>query len=150
MRALATCLAVLAAWRGGAHADPAASQLSPSQGRREDAQRLREQLRDLERERPPAVVLPAPPAPERDARSTSMVAGVVLLCVAGASAVTTVALYAATPDDASANATAKTIGITTTTVTGIMGLSMVVAARRVRVAPTWGPKTAGLAISGRL
>ncbi len=79
-----------------------------------------------------------------------MLAGVVLLCVAGASAVTTVALYAAAPNGAFAYDTAKTIGITTTAVSGIVGLSLVVAARRVQVAPTWGPKTAGLAISGRL
>jgi hypothetical protein len=148
MRALATCLAVLA-WHG-AHADPAAPPLSPTQGRREDAQRLREQLRDVERERPPAEALPAPPSRASDTRPTSRVAGVVLLCVAGAAAVTTVALYAAAPDDASAYDTAKTIGLVATAIPGVVGLGIVISAHQVQVAPSVGPKTAGLAISGRL
>jgi hypothetical protein len=148
MRALAT-LAVLVAWHG-AHADPAAPPLSPAQGRREDAQRLREQLRDLEREQPPAAAAPAAPGPPAGAPSTSRVVGVVLLCIAGASAVTTVALYAASSSDAGAYGTAKTIGLTMTSVTGALGLSVVLASRPVQVGPSVGPKTAGLAISGRL
>lgn len=150
MRALATCLVVLA-WHG-AHADPAASPppLSPTQGRREDAQRLREQLRDVERERPPVEALPVPPSRAGDPRPTSRVAGVVLLCVAGASAVTTVALYAASPDDASAYDNAKTVGLVATAITGVVGLGIVISAHQVQVAPAVGPKTAGLAISGRL
>jgi hypothetical protein len=147
MRALAT-LAVLAAWHG-AHADPAAPPLSPLQGRREDAQRLREQLRDLERDHPPPAAAPAAPGPAA-APSTSRTVGVVLLCIAGISAVTTVALYAASSSDAGAYGTAKTIGLTTTSITGALGLSVMLASRPVQVGPSVGPKTAGLAISGRL
>lgn len=149
MRALAISLAVLAAWHA-AHADPAAPPLSPIQGHREDAQRLREQLRALDRERPPVVVSPAP-AGRAAAPSPSRAVGVILLCIAGASAVTTVALYAAAPDDRDdAFGTAQTIGLTTTAIAGVVGLSVVLASRPVQVAPSVGPKTAGLAISGRL
>jgi hypothetical protein len=147
MRALAT-LAVLAAWHG-AHADPAAPPLSPIQGRREDAQRLREQQRELEREHPPAAVAPAPPHPAAGDRSASRTVGVVLLSIAGASALTTVALYAAAPtsDD---YGTAKAIGFATAAIAGALGLGVMLASHRVQVGPSVGARAAGLAISGRL
>jgi hypothetical protein len=149
MRALAT-LAVLAAWHG-AHADPAAPPLSPIQSRREDAQRLREQQRELERERehPPAAVAPAPPRPAAGAGSSSRTVGVVLLAIAGASAATTVALYAGAPGDDD-YWPEKAIGIATTAIAGILGISVMGTSHLVQVAPSVGPRTAGLAISGRL
>lgn len=148
MRALATCLAVLAAWHG-ARAEPAPP-LSPSQTRREDAQRLREQLRELERERPPIEAPAAPPLRAVETRSRTMTAGVVLLCVAGLSAVTTLALYASASDGTDTYDAAKAIGLTTTAFGSVIGLSLVLSARQIQVAPAVGPRTAGLAISGRL
>lgn len=77
-----------------AGADPSAPQVNPIHLQREDAQRVREQQRDLDHELPiPAAAAPAPvPAPQ--AASTvpasggpnTHAIGVVLLGVAGASA----------------------------------------------------------------
>jgi hypothetical protein len=65
---VATAAAALAAASGeAAYADPGSPQVSPVRGAREDAQRLGEQLRDLDREgpsQPDAVPPPAPPAVE--------------------------------------------------------------------------------------
>ncbi|HEX7837652.1 MAG TPA: hypothetical protein VF469_09330, partial [Kofleriaceae bacterium] len=55
-------LALLAvAHGGGVHADPGTPQISPVHGQREDAQRLTEQLRGLDRASPPE---PVPVAPQ--------------------------------------------------------------------------------------
>jgi hypothetical protein len=61
MRSLvAIGLAMLAAAQAPAvHADPATPQLSPLHGRREDTERLREQLRALDRGAPPEPTGPA-------------------------------------------------------------------------------------------
>jgi hypothetical protein len=67
MRALvATGLALLVlAHPGPVYADPDAPQVSPHRGRGEDAQRLSEQLRDLDREPPPPLALTAVPSLQR-------------------------------------------------------------------------------------
>jgi hypothetical protein len=59
---VATGVAVVAAAFGEASADPASPQVSPIRGAREDAQRLGEQLRDLDREPAPEPG-PVPPSP---------------------------------------------------------------------------------------
>jgi hypothetical protein len=155
MRSLAaTCLALLAAWHGGVHADPAAPQLNPTEGRREDAQRLREQLRDLDSKRPPAPAQAAlPPGLTFDppSKPASVEVGVSLLWVAGFSALTTFAVYELaqhTPGDA--YDTAEALGIITTAATGAVGLALVLGNSGPRVTPTATPKAAGLAISGHL
>ncbi len=69
MRALvATGLALLAAVHGDVvYADPSTPQISPRQGQREDSQRLREQLRGLDREtQPEPVAAPSPPSTAAD------------------------------------------------------------------------------------
>jgi hypothetical protein len=69
MRAVAIGLTLLMAARAPAlHADPDAPQISPGRAQREDAQRLSEQLRGLERE-PAPVPAAAPAAQPRAGRA---------------------------------------------------------------------------------
>lgn len=158
MRSLgAICLVLWVAGSGEVHADPSAPQLSPIQGRREDAQRLREQLRDLDRRRPPVPVQAgASPGVTFDppSRTATQTAGMVLLAVAGLSAAITFSLYELSPDSTSSDFgaydTAKTIGLTTTAIAGVAGFGLVLGSSRTRVTPIATPKAAGLAISGRL
>ena len=159
---LATALALVAA--RGAHADPAAPQISPQPARHEDAQRLREQLRGLDRSTPvpspaeaAAAAAAAPPGapspPDAPAHPGYRKAGIALLAVGGAAALTTITLFATTPSDpdAAAGYDGPKLGFAlialTSTVTGVLLLSY---SRSVQVAPTATPGGAGVAISGRL
>ena len=163
MRWLAATALTLATVRG-AQADPAAPQVSPQPARHEDAQRLREQLRSLDRSAPPpspvnaaaaaGVVSPsAPPAPETSAHPGYRTPGIALLVVGGASALTTITLFATTPSDpdAAAGYDGPKIGFAlvalASTVTGFLMLNY---SRSVHVAPMVSAGGAGLAISGRL
>jgi hypothetical protein len=162
-RLLATALALGAA--RGAQADPAAPQISPQPARHEDAQRLREQLRGLDRgtPAPPAVPLlttgsaptgsPAASTADAPVRPGFRIAGIVLLSIAGASAITTVGLFAGTPNDPAEAASYDTPKLAfglTTLVAGVAGFVLLGQSRSVQVAPTVTPKAVGLAISGRL
>jgi hypothetical protein len=160
---LATAVALGAA--RGAHADPAAPQISPQPARHEDAQRLREQLRGLDRSTPtpPAVTLPttssaptaAPAAVTADtpSRPALRVTGIVLLTAAGLSAITTVALFAGTPSDPNETAsydTPKLVFGLSTLVAGVAGFVVLGQSRSVQVAPAVTARSVGVAISGHL
>jgi hypothetical protein len=166
VRALVATVAVavtaMAAHAGAAHADPTTPQLTPLRGQREDAQRLTEQLRALDREQPPA---PAPPPPPRapdtppgmsggPRNDVMRGAGVILLSVSALTALATLTLYATAPPDNSLTSgpwdTTKTLFLTTSVLTGLAGLGLTIASRSVQISPTASPKTVGLAISGRL
>jgi len=158
MRTLAAlCLAVWAAHGGAAQADPAAPQVNPAHDRREDTQRLREQLRSLERA-PAADGLTAPAAPpvlveQPRSRGVTLAAQIML----GAAALTglgAIALYATAPsdpaDDSGVLEVARPVLAATTVLVGIGGIAVLVAGRPVQIAPTVTPRAVGLAITGRL
>ncbi|HEX3761490.1 MAG TPA: hypothetical protein VHW23_22490 [Kofleriaceae bacterium] len=151
MRSLvAPCLALMIAAPGALRADPVAPQLSPIQGRREDAERLREQLRDVDPPRPPSVApVGPPPDVSFDPPSTpaSRVVGKGLLWIAAVLAVSGLGLHEADParfDDAATGL------IIAGAVAGGVGLSVMLVGRPARVAPMATARTAGLAISGSL
>jgi len=158
---LGTGLAVLIA-HGDVRADPSAPQVTPLPGRREDAQRLREQLRGLERVPvPAAVTLPSaaaaattvPGAASTEPAPTNKVA-VALLTIAGVAGVATLGLVvAASPgsNGSDYDTVEAALGVTAA-VTGALGLYALIRSRNqsVQVAPTVTPNALGLAISGRL
>jgi len=159
---LATALALAAA--RGAHADPAAPQISPQPARHEDAQRLREQLRSLDRSAAAptpaqaaaaaAAASPsAPSAPDVPAHPGYRKAGIAVLAVGGAAALTALTLFATTPSDPDAAAAydAPKLGFALVAVAGtVTGWLLLNYSNSVQVAPTVSPGAAGLAISGRL
>ena len=161
-RSLASGLAALAALvlgGGAAIADPAAPQLSPLPGHREDAQRLRDQLRELDREPGPKAAavtatapLPTTPAEPVAGSSGSKVGGVVLLSVAAASGIATLGLLAsASPGPNGSNYdTAETVLGITAAASATLGVLLLIKSQQVQVAPTVTPRAIGLAISGRL
>ncbi|HMG54888.1 MAG TPA: hypothetical protein VK601_15430, partial [Kofleriaceae bacterium] len=152
------CLAVWAAHGGAAHADPAAPQVSPSHDRREDAQRLREQLRRLEREPAAAVTAPAgataPPIVEQPRNPGLARAGQILLGSAALTGLIAIALYATAPsdpaDDSGPLEIARPVLAATTVLVGIGGIAVLVAGHPVQVAPTVTPRVVGLSFTGRL
>jgi hypothetical protein len=149
---------------GGAHADPGAPLLSPLRRQREDAQRLHEQQRESQHERPPqAAPAPAPP-PGPDsavpARHESRSAGVALLGIAGVSGVLALSLFigdagaeSAPGESGSSLGTWSSVFGATAAVSGFAGLVLVLSHRSgsaVQVAPAVGPRAAGLTIRVRL
>ena len=149
-----------------------AARLSPQPARREDAQRLREQLRSLDRDAPapsssgaPGTAQAGGPPGASTATSTAAatadrsgasgyrIAGILFLTLSGASALTTISLFASTPSDPKAadgyDAPKFAFGITTA-VTALTGFLLLGHSRSVQVTPTVTPKAVGLAISGRL
>lgn len=144
-------LALLAVAAGAVHAevraDPAAPQLSPGPGRREDAQRLQEQLRDLEPAAPLPPLPPAEPPPVVEPPSNVLgIAGVVLLCVAGGTGASVVALSA---DDGSDDGV-RTALLVTAAVSAAAGLTLVLTHRKVQAVPAVAPHAVGVAIAGHL
>ena len=156
---LGTGLAVLIA-HGDVRADPNAPQVTPLPGRREDAQRLREQLRGLERVPvPAAVTLPSTaaaatvPGASTEPTPTNKVA-VALLTIAGVSGLSTLGLVIASSPGSNGSdydTVEAALGVTAA-VTGALGLFTLIKSQNqsVQVAPTVTPKAVGLAISGRL
>src|ERR1044071_651533 len=158
-RLLGTGVAVLIA-HGDVRADPSAPQVTPLPARREDAQRLREQLRGLEGVRvPAAVTLPsagaaatmAPGAASTEPTPTNKVA-VALLTIAGVAGISTLGLViAASPgsNGSDYDTVEAALGVTAA-VTGALGLFTLIKSQgqSVQVAPTVTPKAVGLAISG--
>ena len=154
-----TCAVALVSHAVHAHADPAAPQLTPLHGQREDAQLLTNQLRTLDHEQPapapPVRAAPAIPAETVVHRDPALMgAGVVLLGISGVAALGTLTLYAAAPPDNSLTSdswdSTKTFFLTTSVLTGLAGLGLILASRSVQIAPTATSKSVGLAISGRL
>jgi hypothetical protein len=138
-----------------AAADPATPQLSPLHRQREDAQRLREQQRDLERPQPEAPSRPptprAPPAPAGATRHTTRNAGLVLLGIAGLSTVIALPLRSFdTPgDDGTATSTSNLL-LVTAAITATGGLVLVLSDRSLSVAPTVTARSVGVALMGRI
>jgi hypothetical protein len=141
---------------GAVRADPSAPQITPVPGHREDAQRLRDQLRGLDHESAPRTAdapTPTPPAPAEPSPSNpARTAAVVLLTVAGAATLGTLGTVVSSPNtgDTSNYDTAATVLGITAVVTGAIGYVLLVKSRSVQVAPTVTPGAVGLAISGRL
>jgi hypothetical protein len=161
---LGTGLAVLIA-HGDVCADPSAPQVTPAPGRREDAQRLREQLRGLERVPAPAAValpsaaaaattMPGAASAEPDpGNGTANKIAWGLLAVAAASGIATLTLISTTSQDSpnrSSYDSAETALSITAVATGSLGFLILARSASVKVSPTVTPKAVGLAISGRL
>lgn len=157
---LGTGLAVLIA-HGDVRADPSAPQVTPVPARREDAQRLREQLRGLEGVPVPAgVTLPSAsaaattvPGASTEPTPTNKVA-VALLTIAGVAGVSTLGLViAASPgsNGSDYDTIEAALGVTAA-VSGALGLFTLIKSQgqSVQVAPTVTSRAVGLAISGRL
>jgi len=158
-RLVGTCLVLLTAAHGGAAlADPDTPQLTPLHRQRDDARRLRDQLRGLDGEDPtePATVtaLPSVPAPARPGSPVQRGVGAALLVVAGLSGLTALSLYAASSGEQAPQSSSydpwKGVFAATTLVAGVTGLTLVLANRTVQVTPTAAPTAVGLAIAGRL
>jgi hypothetical protein len=142
-----------------AGADPSAPQVNPIHLQREDAQRVREQQRDLDHELPaPAAAAPAPvPAavPDVSGGPNTHAIGVVLLGVAGASALGALPVVLAPdlPEDSSIH-TLEVALLVTAAITGITGIALIASHRSsrstVQLAPTATPTSVGLALVGRL
>lgn len=140
-------LALLVIVPGAVHADPGAPQLDPAHGRREDAQRLREQLPGVDREAIPAPAPAGPAAPVEPPHSEHETAGAILLCIAGGAGAAAGTLYLAAPSDYNE---LRTELLVTALATGVAGLTIVLWNRSVQAAPTVTPRAVGLAIAGRL
>jgi len=144
---LGSGLAVVAVLHGStAWADPSTPQLSPIHRQREDAQRLREQQRGLDRDRPAAAMLTRPselPAPRAITGSPVMRGvGFALLALAGVSAL--LALETSDSGDTSS------AWLATSALSGLTGLVLVVSNRSVQVAPAVTSRGVGLSIMGAL
>jgi hypothetical protein len=157
---VASGLIVLIA-HGAVRADPSAPQVGPLPGHREDAQRLREQLRGLDGVPLPSVSIPpagaaattVPGAASPDPPdSSSHKVAVALLTVAGVTGVATLGFViggSSGPSSSTYDDVETVLGVTAG-VTAALGLFTLVRSQSVQVAPTVTPKAVGLAISGRL
>jgi hypothetical protein len=148
---------VIAAPTSSVRADPSVPQVDPIHLQREDAQRVREQQRELDRDRPAPAAAPVPLAPippDLPSSHNTRAAGVVLLGVAGVSALFAVpfGFVAAIPGETQGTyETFEKIFLVTTAAAGITGVVLIVTSRSaVQLAPTATPTSVGLAIMGRL
>jgi hypothetical protein len=140
-------------------ADPAAPQISPLHRQREDAQRLTEQQRSLER---PLSIDPAStpepnqplPVPSGGTRHTTRGAGLVLLGVAGLSALVGLPLRAfdspVPGESESATASLSDLLLVTSALTATAGVVLLLSDRTVSVAPTVSSSAVGVTIMGRM
>jgi hypothetical protein len=141
-------LAVVAVSSGPVAADPATPQLSPLHRQREDARRLHDEQRDLEQAQPavaPPAVNPAPPAPAGDTRHTTRNAGLVLLGVAGVSAIVALPFRTSAAGDSVSDLLLVTAAISATG-----GIVLVLSDRSLRVAPTVTARSVGVTLMGRI
>jgi hypothetical protein len=162
-RALGVGLAIALA-APGVHAEPGATQIDPTHFRREDAQRIHEQHRDLDRE--PAPVVPAlastaslarePPAPVVAAPDrTRHTAGIVLLGIAGVSGLATVPFLDRPSRDGSDDAVVGVL-LATAVIAGLAGGLLLSSSasqspsRSIVLAPSVTPSSLGLVLVGRL
>jgi hypothetical protein len=154
---LALALALAASGRASS-ADPAPPRLSPLHRQREDAKRLTEQQRALAApapQAPPAAVSSDPT--NTSTRHTTRATGVVLLGIAGVSAVVALPLLVAAnvgdaPDDGSFAPvdTLSKLFVATSVVAGLGGILFLATDRKVQVSPAVSPRAVGIAITGRL
>jgi hypothetical protein len=149
-------------------ADPTTPQISPLHRQREDAQRLTEEQRGLDRtqpaghlaegvdkERPPASTPQAAATPSfTGGGHTTRGAGLALLGVAGLSAVIALPLLALdTPLSGDSQSTYDSLAkilLATSAITGITGIVFLAVDRRVQVTPTVSSSAVGIAIMGRM
>jgi hypothetical protein len=160
-------LALLTASAPAVRADPSAPQINPVHLQREDAQRLRDLQRTLDRDQPaPAVATrPLPPAPVSTDRHSARVAGIVTVSIAGGVgfvALSWAAYNAAIPAELnngeSGIGTAPTVLLVGAAIAGAVGIGLLISSRApsapasssVRLGPLAAPHAAGLAITGRL
>ena len=140
-----------------AGADPTAPQLDPTHAHREDAQRIEDQQRGLDRSAAAARV-PTPPdltTPTVVTDRTRVVAGGVLLGVAALSAaasLTVAPLDSSTSgDNQGTYDTLLKVFVATAVLSGVAGYLLLMSSRStVRVAPAVSPHSVGLAIMGRI
>jgi hypothetical protein len=161
-RALGLCLALSIATRGDdASADPSAPQLSPVHLQREDAQRLADQQRRLDRDNPPPATMPGaqtPAAAEPATRTdrSRKIAGGVLLGVAGVSALVSLPLLQLGSSDSISGRSSSAsdfaaIALVTAVVSGLTGIVLLSTSKStVQLAPTVTPNGAGVSLFGRL
>lgn len=148
----------LTGFGGRAAADPAAPQISPLHRQREDAQRLTEQQRGLESPaRREAVSAPAanpPPAvPSGGTRHTTRNAGLVLIGIAGVSAIIALPLRLDTSspgESASASQGLSDLLLVASAITATGGIVLVLSDRSVAVAPAVTLRGVGVTIMGQL
>jgi hypothetical protein len=153
-------LAAAAAGSGGrVAADPAAPQISPLHRQREDARRLTEQQRSLERPAPREAVSapaanPAPPVPSGGTRHTTRNAGLVLLGIAGASAIIALPLRSfSTPNPGEGQSASDSLSdllLVASAITATGGIVLVLSDRSVAVTPAVTLHAVGVTIMGQL
>jgi len=161
-------------------ADPTTPQISPIHLQREDAQRLHDQQRGLDSAAPAAAVPPRtpvaaaapvdpdpgaprtpPPVPEYHSGRGQRTAGIVLVGVAGVSALISVPLLiaGAEPDDGDPNFKSVHDGWTTTgevflvtaLTAGVIGIALIATSKSsVQLVPTATSSSAGVAVRVRL
>jgi hypothetical protein len=149
----------LVATGGVSAADPATPQLNPLHRQREDAKRLTEHQRGLETavRAPAAAALSSPLVTPSSTRHTTRGTGMVLLGIAGASAIIAVPLLIAgsvqgDSDGSGAQPvdTLSKVFVATSLIAGFGGVLFLATDRTVQVSPTVSPRAVGVAITGRL
>jgi hypothetical protein len=142
-------------------ADPTTPQLSPLHRQREDAKRLTEQQRGVEASPPApaqqATALTAPMATRSTTRHTTRGTGLVLLGIAGVSAIVALPLLVAAnvgddPTDGSLDPvdTLSKLFVATSVVAGLGGILFLVSDRTIQVSPAVSSRAVGISITGRL
>jgi len=137
----------------GARADPTTPQISPIHLQREDAQRVHEQQRDLDRH-PPSLGVPikpdqALPAPDAN-RQSRRAAGIVLLVAGGVAALSSIPFLT---DGAPDNEAVGGALLATAAIAGVAGFVVLELGRSntaVVLAPRATPSSLGLTLVGRL
>jgi hypothetical protein len=121
---------------------------------REDAQRLDEEQRDLDRRAPGAVSPPAtnrpPAASSGTTRHTTRNAGLVLLGVAALSGVVALPLRSSDSTNAGDDSTVSNLLLVTAAVTATGGIVLVLSDRSLSVAPTVTARSVGISLMGRI
>jgi hypothetical protein len=142
---------------GRVAADPAAPQLSPLHRQREDAQRLTEQQRALERPEPReagSAAQPAPRVPSGGTRHTTRNAGLVLLGIGGVSAIVALPLRSfgttSPGEEQSASDSLSDLLLVASAITATGGIVLVLSDRSVAVAPAVTLRAVGVTITGQL
>lgn len=139
-------------------ADPTTPQLSPIHLQREDAQRVADQQRTLDRDNPPPTTMPgaqlaSEPAKPAMLNRSKRNAGLAFLGIAGISAVVSIPLLAT--DESSVGGAAAhnfaTITIATAVAASVIGIVLYSSSRvPMQIAPSLTPRSAGVSLFGRL
>jgi hypothetical protein len=136
-----------------ASAEPAAPDVDPVHGQREDAQRLAQQHHDLIAAPPPA--LPAHPAQVEmvETKKGQRIAGLALLSVGGLVALVALPVALTSSESAMSGSTSQTTStllVISGAASAVLGGLLIYNSRSVSAAPTVGSHAVGVAISGRL